>query len=73
MIIYINVRESNLTLSEIDLLNASGPSITSDDINALNSLWQEFLNQVVRLNDPRLEYSQWSNRETLLVGKGGPM
>ncbi|KAA8549684.1 hypothetical protein F0562_001298 [Nyssa sinensis] len=47
---------SDLAFSKVDLLNASRPSISLDDFDALNSLWHEFGNQVVRVKDCGLEY-----------------
>ena len=45
----------SVTVNKVDLLDASGSSITLNDLNALDTLWQEFGNQVVRVKDGSLE------------------
>ena len=43
------------TINEVDLLDASGSSITLNMFDALDTLGQELWNQIVRVDDGGLE------------------
>ncbi len=43
------------TFNEIDLLDATNPSITLDEFYAFNNLRKDFWDQIVRINDQGFE------------------
>ena len=47
------------TFNEIDLLDATNPSITLDEFYAFNNLRKDFWYQIVRINDQGFEQSGW--------------